>query len=123
MVICHTSVYLRIRIMRMGYPSRKRTERITPMTETIRLGEIGRVFATRHMGRWFRERAEALPAGEAVTLDWTGVEVITGSFADELVGKLAGTREVVSTGACAEVRETLDLALRRRATLAEGFPS
>ena len=66
------------------------------MTETtIRLGDTGRVFATRHMGQWFREQIEALPPDESVMLDWTGVEVITTAFGDELAGKLAKAGEPV----------------------------
>jgi hypothetical protein len=88
------------------------------MTETtIRLGDTGRVFATRHMGQWFREQIEALPPDESVMLDWTGVEVITTAFGDELAGKLAVSdqdREIRSAGMCPEVAETLDLVCKRR---------
>jgi hypothetical protein len=87
------------------------------MTTTIRLGDTACMFATRHAGRRFREQVEALPPGEGVILDWTGVEAITASFGDELAGKLAvsdSDREIRSAGVCPEVAETLDLVRRRR---------
>lgn len=87
------------------------------MPVTVRLGETARMFATRDAGREIRERIEALPQGQPVLLDWTGVEVITAAFGDELYGKLAAgdpAREVRCAGMCDDVRETLRLVRERR---------
>lgn len=81
----------------------------------------GAFLATRHVGQQARNAVEALlavvGAGERVTLDFIGVEAVTGAFADELVARLIqehGTRIVVM-GANVDVAETVQLALSRRA--------
>jgi len=60
--------------------------------ETIRLIEFGYSFlGSRSIARSVRERADdLLKAGTDVTLDFHGIEEITDSFANELLGKLLG---------------------------------
>ena len=54
------------------------------------LGETNGFLGTRFVGREARERAEAaLEKGLDLVLDWRGVDMVSQSFADEFVGKLA----------------------------------
>ncbi|MBR4897318.1 MAG: STAS-like domain-containing protein [Prevotella sp.] len=51
--------------------------------------EYGTDFGTRDMGKKLREKLLALiKKGEKVVLDFTGVNVVTNSFADECIAKL-----------------------------------
>ena len=51
--------------------------------------EYGTDFGTRDMGKKLREKLLALiKTGEKVVLDFTGVNVVTNSFADECIAKL-----------------------------------
>ena len=83
-----------------------------------RLAEIGhgRFFATRERGRQIREGIEASSSpADALVLDFLGVEAITGSFGDELVGKLAsGGYGLTVEGVADDVRETIETVLKRR---------
>ena len=81
----------------------------------IRMADHGQFFATRQKARdIIRDRVEAFPEREAVILDWTGVEAVTGAFASELAAWFLRTgRRVGSQGMNEEVRETYETALRR----------
>lgn len=82
--------------------------------------------ATRERGRQVREDIEAqfvaLPAGDALVLDFSGVDGITVSFADESVARIVlarasgdfADRGLVIDGANEDVRETLETVLARR---------
>lgn len=82
--------------------------------------------ATRDRGRRVREDIEqklaSVPAGEALSLDFAGVEGITVSFGDECIAKLILARasgDFVDRGLLVEnpnedVRETLETVLERR---------
>lgn len=82
--------------------------------------------ATRERGRRVREDIESsiarMSAGETLTMDFSGVEGITASFADECVAKLILERDTGShtdrglliEGANEDVRETLETVLARR---------
>lgn len=51
--------------------------------------DFGTDFGTRDMGRKLREKLLALiETGEKVVLDFTGVNVVSNSFADECIAKL-----------------------------------
>lgn len=78
------------------------------------VAESGRFFATRASARKIiAERIEALPLGEPLVLDWTGVEVVTNAFASELAAwLLRADRKIGSQGMNEEVRETYEKALR-----------
>lgn len=54
--------------------------------------------------------------GRPTVLDFTGVEAITGAFADELLHTVLSESGVRYEGANAEVHETLQTAIRRRAS-------
>jgi hypothetical protein len=91
------------------------------MTETVRLADYGLFFATRAKARdIIATRIEALPAGEPLVLDWSGVEAVTGAFASELAAWfLRNNRKVIAEGMSDEIRETWETAVRR---LAEPVP-
>jgi DNA-binding transcriptional ArsR family regulator len=90
------------------------------------IGDIGRFLATREKGREVRVSVEnslaRLEAGEELLLNFARVDAVTVSFADELVGKLASDRAAGQysdhgMAVCEvneDVRETLDVVLRRR---------
>ncbi len=51
--------------------------------------EYGTDFGTRDMGQKLRQKLSALiSAGDKVVLDFTGVNVVSNSFADECIAKL-----------------------------------
>jgi hypothetical protein len=51
--------------------------------------EYGTDFGTRNMGQKLRQKLSALiSAGDKVVLDFTGVNVVSNSFADECIAKL-----------------------------------
>lgn len=81
----------------------------------VRLAESGQFFATRESARGIiADRIEALPRHEAVILDWTGVEAVTGAFASELAAWLLRTsRKIGSQGMNDEVRDVYETAIRR----------
>jgi hypothetical protein len=81
----------------------------------IRLADYGEFFALRESARQFiREQIDVLPAHEAVILDWTGVQAITGAFAAEFTGWfLRTTRRIGSQGMTDDVRVEIDTACRR----------
>lgn len=83
----------------------------------IRVAGYGQFLATRARARdIIRDRLEALPPGEAVVLDWTRVEAVTGAFASELAAWLLSSgRKFGSDGMNDEVRETWETAARRLA--------
>jgi ATP-dependent helicase YprA (DUF1998 family) len=57
--------------------------------EIVRLEHWGQTLGTRVLGQQIRQRVEGLiDQGEIVHLDFSGIEVATPSFVDELVGKL-----------------------------------
>jgi hypothetical protein len=87
------------------------------MTETVRMADYGQFFATRAKARdIIAERFEALPPGEPLVLDWSGVEAVTGAFASELAGRVLRTgRKIGTEGMNDEVRETWETAVRRLA--------
>jgi hypothetical protein len=87
---------------------------------TFRLAEHGEWFATRHNARLIREQIETqiaeLPDNEPIVLDFDGVEMVTGGFADELAGELwtsYGSRLRIEDGN-EDVAEMVALALTRR---------
>lgn len=94
----------------------------------LRFPVQGPVAATRERGREVRERLENLlrsaEVGAVVEVDLTGVEAMTVSFADELIGRLmtdraAGEFEgqaVIIVGKGDDVRETVQAVLERRKT-------
>lgn len=88
----------------------------------FRLADHGKFFATRATARGIRERIEATPPGQLITLDFAGVAGMTVAFADELVGKLAcGGWRVIIEGAADDAWESVRRVLVRRdlAPLAE----
>lgn len=86
----------------------------------------GTFLATRPRGERVRgeitEKLRSLSAGETLALDFTGVEGLTSSFADECVAKLLlerasgdlTDRSLVIEGANEDVREELETVLSRR---------
>jgi hypothetical protein len=95
------------------------------MTTTVKPGNWGRLLTLRATGRAVRETIAELPEGEQIVLDWTGVEVITGAFGDDLCGVMfaqavsevrAGRmpRWFIHVNYCPEVAETLCLVAARR---------
>ncbi|HZN72707.1 MAG TPA: STAS-like domain-containing protein [Micromonosporaceae bacterium] len=94
--------------------------------ERYKVGASSMFLATRERGRRMREDVEGRLAqvapGDALVLDFSGVEGITVSFGDELVAKLILGREsgdfadrgMVIEGAGEDVRETLESVLARR---------
>jgi hypothetical protein len=87
------------------------------VSEPVRLADYGLFFATRQKARdIIADRIEALPLGEPLVLDWSGVEAVTGAFASELAGWfLRAGRKIGTEGMNDEVRETWETAVRRLA--------
>lgn len=89
---------------------------------TVKLAEYGggRFFATRHLAGQIRAAAETLLTAypdEQITLDFSGTEMVTCAFADELVANLRamyGDR-IMLAGANADILDAIDVALARRA--------
>jgi hypothetical protein len=93
-----------------------------------RLEVEGPVGATRQRGQEWRQRLEQLlrqsAPGDLVEIDLTGLEAMTVSFADELIGRFLADRltgdfqdrAVVVVGDSDDVRETLEAVLERRDT-------
>ncbi len=63
----------------------------THTNRVVTLTDWSGFLGTRHLGARIREKAESILSAREATLvlDWSGVNVVTQSFADELVGKLA----------------------------------
>ena len=61
--------------------------------EIIRFNEIGRAFGNRKQAEEVRKKIETnLDRNNSVIFDFSGVEIITSSFADECFAKLIETR-------------------------------
>lgn len=83
-------------------------------------------FATRGKGLEVRQSIEQamrdVPPGESLVIDFTGIEDITFSFADECIAKMMASkaagdypdRGIVLSGLNDEIREALDVVLTRR---------
>jgi hypothetical protein len=89
--------------------------------QLFNLVEYGRVLSTRERGREAADRLqEALVGGNAVVLNFAGVEVASPSFLDEVVTRLrgllsgAGSAVVVVAGLNEDVSESLEFVLDRR---------
>jgi hypothetical protein len=90
------------------------------------VGQHGRVFSTRERGTELRRQIEAaleqVGLGEPLILDFSGVELISFSVADEVVGKLLadraagalGDRAIMLAGANEDVLDPIVRSLRRR---------
>ncbi len=91
----------------------------------LRLRDESAGFGSRLAGRQLRNKCLNLLNAEAtkpLTLDWTGVALVSSSFADELVGKLfaalgplAFSARVRNLGMEATVRGLVDMAIMQRA--------
>ena len=91
-----------------------------------RVAEHGRVLATRERGGEVRRVIEAAleqtPSTEEIILDFTDVEIISFSVADEIVGRVLadraagvfGDRPILITGANEDVLDPIVRALQRR---------
>ncbi len=81
----------------------------------VHVANRGEFFATRESARrLIGEETGALPEREAVILDWTGVQAVTGAFAGELAKWCLSTaRRVASTAMNEDVRRTYETAMRR----------
>jgi hypothetical protein len=80
----------------------------------IRPGSDSQFFATRDSARAICARIDALPRREAVIVDWTGVEAVTGAFASEYTAwSLRTRRRVGDRGTNHEVCTALNTAARR----------
>ena len=89
---------------------------------TFRFREFGENLGTRQLGQQARERLMPLLEGnERVVLDFTGVDVVSNSFADECIAKLLLTMTLADLKAHTTFRglnplasESVLTALRRR---------
>jgi hypothetical protein len=105
-------------------------EKIMASTLTFDVSQHGAFLATRSSARTIREsletKATALDPGDSVTIDFTGVEAMTISFADEFLGKFytalaAGdvpAQVVLLRGLNEDTHETVTVCLQRRELLA-----
>jgi hypothetical protein len=89
--------------------------------QLLNLVEYGRVLSTRERGRQAADRLQdALVGGNAVVLNFAGVEVASPSFLDEVLIRLrgvlsgSGSAVVVVAGLNEDVAESLELVLDRR---------
>lgn len=84
------------------------------MPDVIRAYRGASFFATRAAARQLCTEIDALPPGEPVTVDWSGIDAVTGAFADEYVKwQLGSTRQVTDQGMNASVRDSYELARQR----------
>lgn len=91
-------------------------------------GQLGRFPATRSLGREGRDRLEDKIAGKQhidLTIDFTSVEAMTISFADEFLGKFLSTFDTMKTDATIKLAglntenlEAVEICLERRETQA-----
>jgi len=88
------------------------------MVTRFLLSEFGTSFATRGRGQALREQAlERAGGSSTLIVDFTGVQHVSYSFADEFAGKLVGECNDLSvevTQASETVGRTVDEAVRRR---------
>lgn len=71
-------------------------------------------FATRAAAAAICAEIDRLPAGDPVTVDWSGIDAVTGAFADEYVKwMLAKARTVSNEGMNDEVLGVFVLARQR----------
>jgi hypothetical protein len=81
---------------------------------TVRVYRGASYFATRAAARVICAEIDALPARLPVTVDWSGVDAVTGAFADEYVKWMLGTsRSVSHEGMGDDVLGALALARQR----------
>lgn len=89
--------------------------RRTATVPVVRMAAYGSFFATRQkMREIISERLDALQ-GQAIIIDWEGVEAVTGAFASEYAAWFLRTPGVHVRWMNDEVRETIALARRRLA--------
>lgn len=83
-----------------------------------RIGDAGTFLALRQTARLVAEHPEeATSADDVIILDFTGVQAVTGAFADELLARVTDTSpgyRLRIEGATADVRDTLAITLERR---------
>jgi hypothetical protein len=86
----------------------------------LKMAEFGPVLSTRERGRTAANKAESALKDGGLVLSFTGIEIATPSFLDELFSRIAGLLRqnesliVAVTGLSEEVRESLDLVFERR---------
>jgi DNA-binding MarR family transcriptional regulator len=86
----------------------------------FKVAESGPVLSTRERGREAADQAEAAIQDGGLILSFTGVEIATPSFLDELFTRIVGLLRknesliVAITGLAEEVRESLDLVFEKR---------
>lgn len=81
---------------------------------TVRAYRGTSFFATRAAARQLCAEIDALPAAEPVIVDWSGIDAVTGAFADEYVKwMLAKSRTVSNEGMNDEVLGALALTRQR----------
>lgn len=93
------------------------------------LAQHGTVFSTRERGADVRDSLEAavrqVDSADSAILDFTDIELISFSFADEVIGRLLAERAAGNLGAAAivltdlgdEVRDAVERSLRRRSLI------
>lgn len=91
-----------------------------------RISEYGRVLATRERGSEIRLAMESAlrsaPINEEIVLDFSGVDIISFSVADEIIGRIVADRDAGLLGECMvlvaeandDVLDPIVRALRRR---------
>lgn len=85
-----------------------------PAPHVVRAYRGSPFFATRAAAAAICAEIDRLPAGDPVTVDWSGIDAATGAFADEYVKwMLAKSRTVSNEGMNDEVLGTFALARRR----------
>lgn len=88
--------------------------------ELINLNDYGQVLSTRERGHEAAEELQRALADSSVVLNFSGVEVASASFLDEVLSRLRGllagadSKMVVVIEANEDVSETLELVLSRR---------
>jgi hypothetical protein len=86
----------------------------------LKLAELGSVLSTRERGRAAADKAESAIKDGGLVVSFTGVEIATPSFLDEVFTRVAGLLRqneslvVVVTGLGSEMRETVDLVFEKR---------
>lgn len=85
-----------------------------PAPHVVRAYRGAAFFATRAAAAAICAEIDRLPAGDPVTVDWSGIDAVTGAFADEYVKwMLAKSRAVSNEGMNDEVLAVLALARQR----------
>jgi len=88
---------------------------------TFRLGPFGRSFATRGRGSELREQLLSETIDEDVEIDFTGVEHVSSSFADEFLGRLTTDHRDIRVsllGLGSDVERVVTTVLERRRRIA-----